>query len=192
MHNQFFIEEIVKQTPKVFWFCGLSGAGKTTLARAACSHLLSKGHLVKVLDGDELRKGLNHGLGFSDSDRLENIRRTAETASILASAGVVVVVSLISPLAQARQLARQITGEDNFYEIYINAPLQTVINRDTKGYYKLAAEGKFPGLTGVDAPFDVPQNPDLELRTDLLAVEESLQKLLDFIEPRIARKTNNR
>ncbi len=178
-------EELLKQRSLVIWMVGLSGSGKSTLAKGLEFALHQRGHLTQLLDGDNLRSGINNNLGFSEADRLENIRRSAETAKLFLNAGLVTVCSLISPTAEIRNMAKTIIGEADFYEVYINAPFDVCAQRDVKGLYKKALNGEIKNFTGLDAPFEEPQNPDLEIRTDQEDYEVSLQKLLDAILPRI-------
>lgn len=178
-------EELLQQRSLVIWMVGLSGSGKSTLAKGLELALHQRGHLTQLLDGDNLRSGINNNLGFSEADRLENIRRSAETAKLFLNAGLVTVCSLISPTAEIRSMAKNIIGESDFYEVYINAPFNICAQRDVKGLYKKALNGEIKNFTGLDAPFEEPQNPDLEIRTDQEDYEASLQKLLDAILPRI-------
>jgi adenylylsulfate kinase len=179
-------EQLLHQRSCVIWLTGLSGAGKTTLATALSEQLHSSGKLCTVLDGDVLRDGLNKGLGFSETDRTENIRRAAETAKILLNTGVITICSFISPTNELRTLAKQIIGEDDFIEVFVNSSLAACEKRDVKGLYAKARRGEIPSFTGITAPFDPPQNPAIELRTDEQTVEESLVKLIDCILPQIS------
>ncbi|MDQ3290099.1 MAG: adenylyl-sulfate kinase [Bacteroidota bacterium] len=178
-------EELLRQRALVIWMVGLSGSGKSTLAKGLEFALHQRGHLTQLLDGDNLRSGINNNLGFSDADRLENIRRSAEVAKLFLNAGLVTICSLISPTAEIRDLAKSIIGEPDYYEVYINAPFEVCAQRDVKGLYKKALNGEIKNFTGLDAPFEEPVNPALEIRTDQQTYEESLQKLLDAILPRL-------
>ncbi|QMU27600.1 adenylyl-sulfate kinase [Adhaeribacter radiodurans] len=178
-------EELLRQRALVIWMVGLSGSGKSTLAKGLEFALHQRGHLTQLLDGDNLRSGINNNLGFSETDRMENIRRSAEAAKLFLSAGVVTICSLISPTSEIRNLAKSIIGESNYYEVYINAPFEVCAQRDVKGLYKKALNGEIKNFTGLDAPFEEPQNPHLEIRTYQDNYEVSLQKLLDAILPRI-------
>jgi bifunctional enzyme CysN/CysC len=169
----------------VLWLTGLSGAGKSTLAMAAQAALFTRGRQVAVLDGDNLRHGLNRDLGFSDEDRLENIRRLAEVASLMAQNGLIVLVSAISPLQQHRDLARTIIGPA-FHEIHIRADLATCEARDPKGLYKRARAGEIAQFTGVSAPYEAPAQPALAIDTGRQSMVQSIQTLLDFAEQRVA------
>lgn len=181
-------EKLLNQRSKVIWCTGLSGAGKTTLAKNLEKALHLKKHLAQVLDGDNIRTGINNNLGFSEEDRIENIRRIAEVSKLLIESGVITINSFISPTTEIRHMARDIIGKDNFIEIYVNAPLSKCEERDTKGLYKKAREGKIKNFTGIDAPFEPPEEPDVEVNTDILDMKQSLEKALDYILPRIEYK----
>lgn len=158
------------------WFTGLSGAGKTTISRAVGNRLKSYGQKLEILDGDVVRLNLCKGLGFSKEDRDENIRRVGFVAALLTRNQVTVLVSAISPYREIRQEVRERIG--NFVEVYVNAPLQVCEQRDVKGLYKKARAGEIKNFTGVDDPYEPPFNPDVECRTDLETVEESVSKVL--------------
>jgi adenylylsulfate kinase len=181
-------EKLLNQRSKVIWCTGLSGAGKTTLAKNLEKALHTKGYLTQVLDGDNIRSGINNNLGFTEEDRVENIRRIAEVSKLLIHSGVITINSFISPTSDIRHMAMDIIGRENFVEIYVNAPLWVCEQRDVKGLYKKAREGKIINFTGIDAPFDVPENPDVEIRTDQLSIEESLNKALKVVLPKIEYK----
>jgi len=181
-------EKLLNQRSKVIWCTGLSGAGKTTLAKNLEKALHLKGHLAQVLDGDNIRTGINNNLGFSGEDRIENIRRIAEVSKLLIQSGVITINSFISPTTEIRNMAMDIIGRENFIEIYVNAPLKTCEERDIKGLYKKAREGKIKNFTGIDAPFEPPKTPDVEINTDKLDIRDSLQKALDYVLPRIEYK----
>lgn len=176
---------LVRQDPKVLWMTGLSGAGKTTLAVALEHELHRKGYFTKSFDGDEIRKGLNKDLGFTLEDRLENIRRTAETAKLFCDHGLIVICSLITPTEEMRNLARSIIGNDRFVEIYINCSLEVCEKRDVKGLYKQARAGKLKNFTGIDAAYEKPTHPDIELRTDLWDLKKSARYLFNHVYPLI-------
>ncbi len=159
---------------------GLSGSGKSTLAKALERVLHEKGHLTMLLDGDNLRTGINNNLGFSEEDRLENIRRAAETSKLFVQCGVVTICSFISPTEKIREMAKQIIGQD-CVEVYINAPLEVCEQRDVKGLYKKARNGEIRNFTGIDSPFEEPKSPNLEIRTDQKSFEESLDELVHFV-----------
>lgn len=163
------------------WFTGLSSAGKTTLARAVHECLKTQRRRVELLDGDEIRHNLCRDLGFSKQDRDENVRRIAYVAGLLTRNGVVVLVSAISPYAEARQKAREQIG--HFIEVYVNAPLKVCEARDVKGLYKKARAGELHGMTGVDDPYEFPRRPEIECHTDLESPAESVEKIIAGIRP---------
>ena len=166
----------------VLWFTGLSGSGKTTLAFELEQRLFAKGYQVYVLDGDNVRHGLCSDLGFSHDDRTENIRRIGEVAVLFAEAGNIVISAFISPYRNDRRMARNATGE-GFHEIFLSADLAACEARDPKGLYKKAHRGEILDFTGVSAPYEVPENPELEIDTGILSLEESLELLMDYIDP---------
>ena len=171
------IELMQFQQPGVtVWFTGLSGAGKTTISRAVEKELQSYGYKVEILDGDIVRQNLTKGLGFSKEDRDENIRRVGFVAELLTRNQVIVLVSAISPYQEIRQDVRQKIG--NFVEVYVNAPLKVCEQRDVKGLYKKARAGEIKNFTGIDDPYEPPISPEVECRTDLETVEESVSKVL--------------
>ena len=174
-------EQLLKQKGLVLWMVGLSGSGKSTVAKAVEDELHAKGFLTQLLDGDNLRTGINNNLGFSEADRLENIRRAAETAKLFANCGIVTICSFISPTEEIRTLAKNIIGEADFKVVYINAPFEVCEQRDVKGLYKKARNGEIKNFTGLDAPFEAPQNPALELKTNELSLEECKEKLVEFV-----------
>ncbi|MGV3541015.1 MAG: adenylyl-sulfate kinase [Rufibacter sp.] len=178
-------KEQLQQEPLLVWFTGLSGSGKSTLALRLEHYLFHRGHKVFLLDGDNLRNGLNQDLGFSAQDRKENIRRVAEVAKLMLDAGLVVVSAFISPYAEERELVRQIVGEVRFMEVYVNCPLAICEKRDTKGLYAKARQGLIKEFTGISAPYEVPAKPDMEVRTAEESIEESLLQLIHLVEPRV-------
>ena len=171
------IRFLIRQDPKVIWFTGLSGAGKTTLATSVNRFMLRRGYFTKMFDGDEIRKGLNKDLGFSVDDRNENIRRTAEIAKLFVDHGLIVICSFISPTQHMRHLVRDIVGKDRFIEIYVNCPLDVCETRDVKGLYKQARQGLISNFTGIGASYEEPENADIEVRTDILSEKESIKFL---------------
>ncbi|NQV46161.1 MAG: adenylyl-sulfate kinase [Rhodospirillaceae bacterium] len=164
----------------VLWFTGLSGSGKTTLAFELEQKLFAKGYQVYVLDGDNVRHGLSGDLGFSPEDRIENIRRIGEVAALFAEAGYLVISAFISPYRDDRRLARQATDE-GFHEVYLSANLATCEGRDAKGLYAKAHAGEIPDFTGVSAPYEAPEQADLEIDTGKLSVDESMALLHDYV-----------
>jgi adenylylsulfate kinase len=176
---------LVKQRPVVIWLTGLPGAGKTTLAESLNAVILRKGYFTKHFDGDEIRKGINNDLGFSDTDRKENIRRIAELSKLFLDSGLVVICSFISPTHEMRKMAREIIGDKRFIEVYINAPLEVCEKRDPKGMYKMARAGLLKHFTGIDSPYESPLHPDVEIRTDLWDVQSSTKYLQRKVLPKI-------
>lgn len=169
--------KLLNQKSPVIWLTGLSGSGKSTIANQLSLELQKLGKLSYILDGDNIRMGLNKDLGFSDNDRKENIRRIAEVAKILSDAGVIVITAFISPFREERNNAKEIIGKDNFIEVYVETPLDVCENRDPKGLYKKARAGQIPMFTGIDSPYEEPTNPDLILSTHLNNVSECTEIL---------------
>lgn len=182
-------EKLLNQRSRVIWLTGLSGSGKTTIGRHVEMELNKRGYLTQVLDGDNIRTGINNNLGFSEEDRYENIRRIAEVSKLFMNCGIICINSFISPTREIRHMAMEIIGKDNFIEVFINAPLEVCESRDVKGLYQKAREGKIKNFTGIDAPFEEPLKADIELKTDELSIEESTKKALEFILPIIEYKT---
>ncbi|MFT5467442.1 MAG: adenylylsulfate kinase [Verrucomicrobiales bacterium] len=180
-------EQMLKQRGLVVWLYGLSGSGKSTLAIALEQKLHEKGVFTQVLDGDNIRSGLNKNLGFSDEDRKENIRRIAEVAKLFANAGVVTLASFITPMTELREQAREIVGADDFIEVYVRASFETCAERDPKGLYAKAAAGEVKQFTGKDSGFEEPETPDLLIDTEGASIDDSLQQLLAAVEPRIGK-----
>ena len=174
-------ERLLNQTGKVLWFTGLSGSGKSTIAEALERQLFSQGYFVKVLDGDNIRSGINKNLGFSLEDRKENIRRIAEVAKLFLDSGVIVLCSFVSPTIEIRELARDIIGPDNFNEVFVDTPLAICESRDVKGLYKKARAGEIKGFTGIDSPFEAPGNPTLVLKTENKSVAECVSEAIQLI-----------
>ncbi len=183
-------ETLLGQKSCVVWMVGLSGSGKSTLARALENALHERGFLTALLDGDNLRTGLNNNLGFSEEDRTENIRRAAEAARLLAGNGVITICSLISPLNSIREMARTIIG-DKYVEVFIDCPLEVCESRDVKGLYAKARKGLIPNFTGIDSPFEAPGNADVVVKTAEQTLEQSLNELIDGILPRISSAAAN-
>ncbi|TND09573.1 MAG: adenylylsulfate kinase [Bacteroidetes bacterium] len=178
-------EKLLKQRARVIWLTGLSGSGKTTLAIALERELHNRGFLTQVLDGDNIRAGINNNLGFSEEDRTENIRRIAEVSKLFLDAGIITINCFVSPARAMRELARNIIGAGDFIEIYINASLETCEQRDVKGLYAKARKGEIKDFTGIHTPFEAPENPAAEILTDRQSIEESAQILIQTIEPLI-------
>ena len=178
-------ETMLNQKGKVVWLSGLSGSGKTTIAKGVEKELHQRGFICQVLDGDNIRSGINNNLGFSLDDRLENIRRIAEVSKLFINCGIITLNSFISPTEKIRNIAKEIIGEDNFIAVYVNAPVSVCEERDVKGLYKKARAGEIKDFTGVNTAFEPVVNPDVEVFTDKMCVEDSVQKIIDFILPRI-------
>ncbi len=176
-------EQLLNQCAKVLWFTGLSGSGKSTLAKGLEVELHAKGFFSVVMDGDNVRTGINNNLGFSDEDRKENIRRIAEVAKLYLQNGVIVICCFVSPTEEIRNLARIIIGGKDFLEIYINTSVSECEKRDVKGLYAKARKGEINDFTGVNAPFEIPAKPDLEVLTKGKSIEECLNELLGFCIP---------
>ena len=170
--------QIKQQTPMCLWMTGLSGAGKSTLANALEQELNKKGKHTYILDGDNLRHGLNSDLGFTEIDRNENVRRAAEAAQLIVDAGLIVIVGLISPFKKERDWARSLFKTNQFKEIHISTSLQECEQRDTKGLYKKARRGEVKDFTGIDSPYEAPENPDVMVDTQTKTVEECVHMIL--------------
>jgi len=181
-------ERLLNQHSVVLWITGLSGSGKSTIARFLEIELHKRNYLTKLLDGDNVRAGINNNLGFSEVDRAENIRRIAEVSKLFVQGGVILIDCFISPTHEIRNTARQIIGEKDFFEIYINTPLKECERRDTKGLYAKARAGIIKNFTGIDSPYEEPVNPDVEIKTMEMSIEEAVQKILDKLLPRIQFK----
>lgn len=181
-------ETLLKQKAVVIWFTGLSGSGKTTIAIGLEKALNNKGILTQVIDGDNIRAGINNNLGFSDEDRKENIRRIAEVSKLFLNCGVVTINCFVSPTNEIRQQAKEIIGENDFLEVFINTPIEICEQRDVKGLYKKARAGEIKDFTGINAPFEAPTNPFLDVKTKNKTVEQLVNEILYKVLPLI--KTN--
>ncbi|MBO8475729.1 MAG: adenylyl-sulfate kinase [Bacteroidetes bacterium] len=181
-------ERLLGQRGLMIWFTGLSGSGKSTVAIALERELHKRGLLCRILDGDNIRCGINNNLGFSPADRVENIRRIAEVGKLFVDTGIITIAAFISPNNDLREMAAKIIGKDNFVEVYISTPIEVCEQRDVKGLYAKARRGEIKDFTGVSAPFEAPQSPDLELDTSSLSLEESVNSLLNYILPKIELK----
>ena len=181
-------EKLLNQKSKVIWMTGLSGSGKTTIAKGVERHLHSQGILNQLLDGDNIRVGISNNLTFSSEDRRENIRRISEVSKLFMNCGVVTLNCFVSPTIEIRDIAKEIIGRENFIEVYINASVETCESRDVKGLYKKARRGEIKDFTGISSPFEAPENPELEINTSELSIEESVKKVLDYILPKIKNK----
>ena len=178
-------ERLLKQKSKVIWMTGLSGSGKTTIARGIEKELYQRGFVCKVLDGDNIRSGINNNLGFSLDDRLENIRRIAEVSKLFIHCGIITLNSFISPTEKIRNMAKSIIGENDFVSVFVNAPVEVCEKRDVKGLYKKARAGEIKNFTGVNTAFEPPENPDIEIRTDKMTIEDAVNKIIEHILPLI-------
>ncbi|PLX21094.1 MAG: adenylyl-sulfate kinase [Marinilabiliales bacterium] len=181
-------EKLLNQHSMVIWITGLSGSGKTTIARELELELHKRGYLTKLLDGDNVRTGINNNLGFSEADRTENIRRIAEVSKLFMKGGVILINCFISPTEYIRNQAKQIIGDQDYFEIYVNTPLEVCEKRDIKGLYAKARAGLLKNFTGIDSPYEEPLNPDVEIKTVETDIEASVQQILDKLLPRIEYK----
>lgn len=177
-------ERLLRQRGCVCWFTGLSGSGKSTIARALEKALIEQGHLAYVLDGDNVRHGLNAGLGFSEQDRSENLRRISEVAGLFADCGVLCITAFISPLRSHRERARRIVGEGRFLEIHVSTSLEVCEARDVKGLYRRARAGEVAEFTGISSPFEPPAAPEVTLDTAELSVSDSVNAVVAFLRRR--------
>lgn len=180
-------ESLLNQKGMVIWLIGLSGSGKSTIARVLENKLHQEKVLTQILDGDNLRSGLNHDLGFTDEERVENIRRTAEVARLFANCGVVTLCSFITPTEEIRKMARKIIGED-YFEVYVSCTIEECEARDVKGLYNKARKGEIPGFTGIDSPFEEPLDPQLILNTKKENIEESVENLYGKVVDKIKNR----
>lgn len=181
-------QALLKQQSVVIWFTGLSGSGKTTIAIALEKELNKRGILTQVLDGDNIRAGINNNLGFSENDRKENIRRIAEVTKLFLNCGIVTINCFVSPTNEIRKQAKTIIGENDFLEIFINTPIEICEQRDVKGLYKKARAGEIKDFTGISSPFEAPVNPFLDVKTANRTVEESVKEILDKVLSKIQYK----
>jgi adenylylsulfate kinase len=178
-------EKLLKQKAKVIWFTGLSGSGKTTLGAALEKELFKKGFLTQILDGDNIRSGINKNLTFTEEDRVENIRRISEVTKLFLNCGIITINCFISPTKETRDFAKKIIGEENFIEIYVSTPIEVCEQRDTKGLYAKARKGEIKNFTGISSPFDIPETPDFIINTANEKLEEHINKMIEFLEPQI-------
>lgn len=181
-------EALLGQHGVMVWFTGLSGSGKSTLAIALERELQRRGLLCRILDGDNIRTGINNNLGFSAEDRVENIRRIAEVAKLFIDTGIITIAAFISPTREMRQMAAGIIGADDFMEIYVSTPLEECERRDVKGLYAKARRGEIKEFTGISAPFEAPVAPDLTLDTSTLSVKEAADRLMELVFPRVLKR----
>lgn len=181
-------EKLLNQNAKVIWFTGLSGSGKTTIAKEVERILHQQGFVTQLLDGDNIRTGINNNLGFSEEDRSENIRRIAEVSKLFLNCGIITINCFVSPTNTIRNQARTIIGEDDYIEILVDTPLEVCEKRDTKGLYAKARAGEIKDFTGISAPFERPDKPDLVVKTESQEISDSTQEVLTHILPIIKRK----
>ena len=180
-------EELLHQKGLMVWFTGLSGSGKSTIAIALERELHKRGLLCRILDGDNIRSGINNNMGFSAADRVENIRRIAEVGRLFVDTGIITLAAFISPNNDIRKMAASIIGEDDFMEVYVSTPIEECERRDVKGLYAKARRGEIANFTGISAPFEAPEHPALSLDTSVLTLEESVHQLLEKILPKIRK-----
>jgi len=178
-------QELLEQRSKVLWLTGLSGSGKTTVAKAVEKELHAKGILTQLLDGDNIRTGINNNLGFSNEDRIENIRRISEVSKLFLNCGILTINCFVSPTREIRSKAREIIGSEDFVEIFIDTPLEICEQRDVKGLYAKARKGEIKDFTGISAPFEAPEKAALVVKTENKTIEESAQQIVDYIIPLI-------
>lgn len=181
-------EQLLGQRGVMVWFTGLSGSGKSTLAIALERELQQRGLLCRILDGDNIRSGINNNLGFSPEDRVENIRRIAEVGKLFVDTGIITLAAFISPNNALRQMAARIIGTADFLEVYVSTPLAECERRDVKGLYAKARKGEIQSFTGISAPFEEPEHPALTLDTTQMDVQQSVQQLLALILPKVQLK----
>ena len=172
------------QKPCILWFTGLSASGKSTIANAVENLLFEQGKLTYLLDGDNVRHGLNKDLGFDDNARVENIRRIGEVSKLFIDAGLIVITAFISPFQKDRDLVRSLVDEDEFIEVFIDTPIEVCETRDPKGLYKKARAGDIPHFTGIGSPYEAPVKPELRVQTDVLSIEECAQLIIEYINGR--------
>jgi adenylylsulfate kinase len=175
----------LKQNAKVIWFTGLSGSGKTTLASLLEKRLFELNYFCQILDGDNVRSGINKNLKFTEEDRMENIRRIAEVSKLFMNCGIILICAFISPTNEMRRMAREIIGEQDFLEVFVNTPLEICEQRDPKGLYKRARAGEIKNFTGISAPFELPTNPFLEIQNTDQNIDNTIKKMLRKILPEI-------
>ena len=172
----------LKQRPCILWFTGLSGSGKSTIANAVEGLLFERGHMTYLLDGDNIRHGLNGDLGFDDAARIENIRRIGEVSKLFVDAGMIVLSAFISPFCEDRDRVRALVGEGEFLEVFVDTPLAVCESRDPKGLYKKARAGEIPHFTGIDSPYEAPDAPEIHIKTDSCDVKACAEAVVAYLE----------
>jgi adenylylsulfate kinase len=180
-------EQLMEQNATLIWFTGLSGSGKSTLAVQLEAQLHNLGYKTYLLDGDNIRAGLNKDLSFTDEARIENIRRIGEVSKLLLDAGIVVLSAFISPFVADREQVKKIVGPEHYIEVFVDAPLEVCEQRDVKGLYKKARAGEVKNFTGIDSPYEAPTHADVVIPTEKLSIDESIGKLMEFVIPRVTR-----
>jgi adenylylsulfate kinase len=180
-------EELLRQQANLIWFTGLSGSGKSTLAVQLEAQLHELGFKTYLLDGDNIRAGLNKDLAFTDEGRIENIRRIGEVSKLLMDAGIIVLSAFISPFRSDRGQVSRIVGAEHFTEVFVDAPLEVCEQRDVKGLYKKARAGEVKNFTGIDSPYEAPEHPDIHIPTHEFSVDQSIETLLKFILPKVTK-----
>jgi len=180
-------EERLNQRSMVVWFTGLSGAGKTTLAIALEKSLFERGFLTQILDGDNIRTGINNNLKFSPDDRTENIRRIAEVSKLFLHCGIITLCAFVSPTQEIRHMVKEIVGKDSFFEIFVNTPVSVCEQRDVKGLYAKARAGEIKDFTGINAPFEIPEDADFAIDTSILSLDECTEMLINKLLPLILK-----
>jgi len=173
---------IKEQKPCILWFTGLSGSGKSTVANAVESKLLELQKHTYLLDGDNVRMGLNKGLSFSDEDRIENIRRIGEVSKLFVDAGTIVLTAFISPFQKERDAVRELVKEDEFIEVFIDTPLEVCESRDPKGLYQKARKGEIPNFTGISSPYEAPTTPEIHILNDKISIEDVTTQIIDYLQ----------
>lgn len=181
-------ESLLGQKGVTLWMTGLSGSGKTTIAKVLEKMLHQQGFLCAVLDGDNIRTGINNNLGFSETDRTENIRRIAEVSKLFNQTGIITINCFVSPTIKIRQQAKEIIGAENFIEVYINTPLHLCEQRDVKGLYAKAREGKIKDFTGISSPFEAPKQPEIEIKTEDKTPQQNAEEIMNLLIPKISLK----
>ncbi len=175
-------ERLLKQKGVLLWFTGLSASGKSTIANEVCNRLFKSGKLIYVLDGDNIRHGLNKNLGFSPEDREENIRRISEVGKLFVDAGIITSTAFISPYRKDRDFARELVGKNRFVEIFVKASVETCEKRDSKGLYEKAKMGEIKEFTGISAPYEEPLNPEIILNANRLTINEEVEKVIEYLK----------
>ena len=170
------------QKPCILWLTGLSGSGKSTIANAVESKLIELQQHTYLLDGDNIRMGLNKGLTFSDEDRIENIRRIGEVSKLFVDAGTIVLTAFISPFQRERDVVRKLVEKNEFIEIFIDTPLDICESRDPKGLYQKARNGEIPNFTGISSPYEAPEQPEIHIKTDIITIEEAVKQIINYLQ----------